>query len=350
MITRYRAPDGNDAHDDGQQLRQWGRTALLALALGVTGCAAGGPKPRPGPVVPKAPDPALVQLAERMDRAIAMAGSTPGREYANSLRGGHHQAWAGYYRGTRARPTWPTLAAMTNEAAAHCALIEAGPAWPLAPTTHVVRAAAPPVIDGVLDEAVWRRATTWSGVYRFNETNRLENPRTTFSMLWDERCLYVAFDCDDTDIVAPDRPRDDHVYNDDCVEMFILPDFQFRTYWEIVIGPNGSIYDSVQCKDLDNWGLTSDKARHVDGMQVGIRVRGTLNQPADTDQGYTVEVAVPFAALPGYTRATPKPGDRLHFMLVRLDRQGREHNFYAFTPLQAWGHNIWNHAVMELAP
>ncbi len=335
---------------NGQESVGWNGIWLLALMAAAAGCAGSRGGPPTAEVVPQAPDPSRVQLAERMDRAIALAGSTPGREYANTLRGGLHQAWAGFFRGQKPRPGWPTLAAMTNEIVTFCALVEAGPAWPLAPTTRVVRAVAPPVIDGVLDEAVWSQATSFAGVYRFNATNRLETPRTAFKLLWDDRCLYVAFDCDDTDIIAPNRARDDQVYNDDCVEMFILPDFQFRTYWEIVIGPNGSIFDSVQCKDLDNWGLSADKARNVDGMQVGIRVRGTLNQPGDADQGYTVEVAVPFAALPGYTRAVPKPGDRLHFMLVRLDRQGKEHKFYAFTPLQAWGHNIWNHAVMELAP
>jgi hypothetical protein len=33
----------------------------------------------------------------------------------------------------------------------------------------------------------------------------------------------------------------------------------------------------------------------------------------DTDEGYTVEIAVPFNELPGYTHTGPKAGDRLHF-------------------------------------
>jgi hypothetical protein len=57
---------------------------------------------------------------------------------------------------------------------------------------------------------------------------------------------------------------------------------------------------------------------------------------------------VPFSALPGYTRCSPKPGDRLHFMLVRLDRTKGSFGAYSFRPLQGWGHNIWNQAIMEL--
>ncbi len=167
-------------------------------------------------------------------------------------------------------------------------------------------------------------------------------------MLWDDKYLYFAFDCADTDVVAAKRERDDHVYSDDCVEMFILPDFRFRTYWEIVIAPNGSVFDSVECKDIQKWGCNLDPTQNVTGMKHAQTVRGTLNKSDDTDEGYTVEVAVPFSALPGYTRCAPKSGDRLHFMLVRLDRSNGEFKAYAFRPLQAWGHNIWNHAVMEL--
>jgi hypothetical protein len=130
--------------------------------------------------------------------------------------------------------------------------------------------------------------------------------------------------------------------------MFILPEFRFRTYWEIVIAPNGSVFDSVECKDVNKWGCNLDPPQNLTGMKHAQTVRGTLNQSDDEDEGYTVEVAVPFAELPGYSRCAPKARQRLHFMLVRLDRSNGQFKAYAFRPLQAWGHNIWNHAVMEL--
>ena len=56
----------------------------------------------------------------------------------------------------------------------------------------------------------------------------------------------------------------------------------------------------------------------------------------------------PFSQLPGYSRCGPSPGDTLNFMLVRLDRSRGVLTAYAYQPLLGWGHNIWNHAQMEL--
>lgn len=327
-------------------------TIAWATALPAQEDATPAPRvaPAPPPVAADVQTARRLALAERMQAALAIAGISPGREYANRLRGEHYQTWARFFRDQGEQPRRPTEPAMMEEIGKICRLIEAGPTWPIPPLTRVPRAAQAPVPDGVLDEACWSQAPVFTGLYRFDESVPAEAPKTTFRILWDAQNLYFAFDCQDSDVIAPDRPRDDHVYNDDCVEVFILPEFQFRTYWEIVLAPNGSIFDAIQCKDLDMWGMSMDKAADLDGLRVGIKVRGTINQPGDADEGYTVEAAVPFSALPGYTRATPQTGQRIHVMLVRLDRQGKAFTCYAFQPLQAWGHNIWNFAVMELAP
>lgn len=295
-----------------------------------------------------APDPALAALAARADAAIAAVGDNPGREFANRLRGDHRPAWLEFFKGKGAKPAYPAQDEAVKELEGLIDLVNAGQTWP-APGTHRIPAAAtPPVIDGKLDDAAWQQAAVWTNIYPFNKTEA-GGPQTTWRVLWDKDCLYFAFDCADSDIAAPARERDAEVYADDCVEMFILPDIQFRTYWEIVIAPNGSVFDSVECKEPLKWGASLDPTRNVAGMRHAQTMRGTLNKSDDTDQGYTIEVAVPFAALPGYTRCPPKPGDRLHFMLVRLDRSNGAFGAYAFRPLQGWAHNIWNHAVMELA-
>jgi hypothetical protein len=151
-------------------------------------------------------------------------------------------------------------------------------------------------------------------------------------------------------VVSPKKARDDHVYFDDCVEIFILPEFRMRTYWELVIGPSGSVYDSIQNKKPLEWGCIGDATQNIEGLKLGVQVRGTLNKSDDVDEGYTIEAAIPFAELPGYSRTKPQAGQTLHFMLVRLDRKGQDFGVYAYQPLQAWGHNIWNFAVMELGP
>jgi len=84
-------------------------------------------------------------------------------------------------------------------------------------------------------------------------------------------------------------------------------------------------------------------------LKYGIDIQGTINDDKDKDVGYTVEVAIPFEQLPGYGKIKPKTGDKLKFMLARLEKI-REKKMvpYSYKPLMGWGHNIWNHAVMEL--
>ena len=35
----------------------------------------------------------------------------------------------------------------------------------------------------------------------------------------------------------------------------------------------------------------------IQGLKVGVDVQGTINDPSDTDKGWTVEIAIPFSCL-----------------------------------------------------
>lgn len=290
---------------------------------------------------------AMKALAQHAEAAVEESGYSIGREFANVLRDGHWQRWLKYMKGEGKKPGWPAEAKAIKDITGWVELIEAADEWPEPGSYRVPFAETTPVIDGVLEKEAWDKAFTYENIYSFNQTEA-GGPETTWRIMWDEKYLYFAFECADTDVVAPDRERDDHVYQDDCVEMFILPNPRFRTYWELVIAPNGSIFDAIHCKKLNQLGSAGDAAADMQGLKNAQRIDGTLNQSEDEDTGYTVEIAVPFAELPGFTRCAPEAGDKLHFMLARLDKTQGEFKTYAFRPLQFWGHNIWNHAVMEL--
>ncbi len=323
-----------------------GIAAGLALLGGLfsSGCTTTARTP-PAPAVA---GPELRELAQRADAAIAAAGDGVGREYANRLRSEHRPAWLDYFRGKGDKPAHPTEEQVAADIRGLIDLIQAADTWPAPGQYAIPKTAIAPVIDGSLDDEAWKHAAVWSETFTFNQTEA-NGPDTTWRVTWDDQYLYFAFDCADTDVVAPRRERDDHVYNDDCVEMFILPEFMTRTYWEIVIAPNGSVFDSMECKKINQWGADLDMAQNVAGMKHAQAVDGTINKSDDTDNGYVVEVAVPFSSLPGYSRAKPAAGQKIHFLLVRLDRTNGKFGAYAFRPIQGWGHNIWNHAVMELS-
>ena len=227
--------------------------------------------------------------------------------------------------------------------------LEPGPTWPVLRSAKIPYAKQAPKLDGKLNDSCWENALRYQGLYAFNTRAYLQEPKTEWKILWDENYLYFSFQCDDPDIIAPKMKRDDAVFSDDCVEMFILPEFSHGLYWEIVISPTGSIYDGFNSKKFKGWGSLARKELNVDGLKVGIQVDGTPNRSDDQDKEYTVEVAVPFKSLPGYTRGNrPQAGDILNVMLVRLDRDGKQHKAYSFQPLLNWGHNIWNHARVTL--
>jgi hypothetical protein len=225
---------------------------------------------------------------------------------------------------------------------------KAGLTWPTPPTFDIPFAATPPRIDGSLDDPAWQSAATFNQMYRLGSTERTPGS-TTWKVLWDRQYLYFAFECGDTDVQALTFERDGFIYSADCVEMFILPRLETGIYWEIIISPSGSVYDGLQAKKMNAWGPVGRPEIDMEGLKYGVLVRGTLNDATDRDEGYTVEVAVPFSQLPEYHLATPQAGQTIRLMLVRLDGESQKNlSVYSFIPLLSWGHNIWNHATGRL--
>ncbi len=222
-------------------------------------------------------------------------------------------------------------------------------AWPRPAEFTIPYTGIPPIIDGLPDDKVWQHAVTFTTVYPLNQLRSVEEPGTTWRLLWDETHLYALFCCKDPNIIAPKTARDDKVYNYDCVEILLLPDPAQLKYWEIEISPLGTIYDAVNTKRTTAWGAEYDIAASVTGMRVATRVDGTPNQPLDRDTGYSVELAIPVNQLPGTIFAKgASPSTRLHVMLTHFDRDAAGLHTYAFCPLLTWVQNIHNFAPATL--
>ena len=59
------------------------------------------------------------------------------------------------------------------------------------------------------------------------------------------------------------------------------------------------------------------------GMRSAVTLQGTLNNDTDVDQGWTVEIALPWAGLgllPGGRSLPPRPGDRWRLFLGRFQK------------------------------
>jgi hypothetical protein len=59
----------------------------------------------------------------------------------------------------------------------------------------------------------------------------------------------------------------------------------------------------------------------IKGLQPGVQMQGTINQPADKDKGWTVEIAFPWEVLKecAYKDAPPKSSDQWHVNFSRVE-------------------------------
>jgi hypothetical protein len=119
-------------------------------------------------------------------------------------------------------------------------------------------------------------------------------------LLWDDRFLYAAYDCEDRDIVAQFLERDDPTYRDDAVELFLNPKpSQTGVYFGLEMNARAVLYDYLMYDSRYAF-----KRFNLQGTQLATFIRGTLNARGDEDQGWGLEVAIPWA---NFEELAPRP-------------------------------------------
>ena len=202
-----------------------------------------------------------------------------------------------------------------------------GAPLPPVPEARVRKTATPPKLDGVLDDPVWQSATPLTLVDSLD--GRPAPLRTTVRMAWDDEALYVAFDCEDPDVWGTFTKRDEPLYTQEAVEIFLDADADGRTYDEIEVSPHNVVFDAYFPARRQGMDLSWDS-----GLQSAVKVDGTIDNPSDRDRGWTVEMRIPFAKLHSVPHVPPRPGDRWRFNLSRLDMPDRKTaQGQAFSPL-----------------
>jgi len=159
------------------------------------------------------------------------------------------------------------------------------------------RSSQPLAIDGKPDEAAWHQAP-WTSDFVDIEGSRRPLPplRTRVKMLWDDQHLYIAAELEEPHIWGRLLQHDTIIFHDNDFEVFIDPDGDTREYFEIEINARNTIFDLFMPKPYSEGGhalMTWDTR----GLRTAVHINGTLNQPDDKDQSWTVEMAIPFTAL-----------------------------------------------------
>jgi hypothetical protein len=183
------------------------------------------------------------------------------------------------------------------------------------------RTPTPLDVDGRLDEPAWE-AAAWTADFVDIEGSPQPTPRfrTRAKMLWDDTRLYIAAELEEPDVWGTLVERDAVIFYDNDFEVFIDPDGDTHHYYELEVNALGTVWDLFLVKPYRDGGPAIN-GWHIRGLETAVRVDGTLNQPADVDRGWTVEVALPWAALAEAANrpAPPEPGDqwRVNFSRVQ---------------------------------
>jgi len=168
-----------------------------------------------------------------------------------------------------------------------------------APTYEVRRAGARIVIDGKVDDASWKDAAPITFEFPWEQQTGAKQ-KTVARLLWDDTFLYVSYECDDTSISAHYMNRDDPTYRDDAVEIFINPKPDQSSYYGLEMNALAVLYDYFMV-----YGHGLLKQFNMEGTQLGVALRGSLNVAGDEDRGWGLEVAIPWKNFDGLARTLP---------------------------------------------
>ena len=253
--------------------------------------------------------------------------------------------------------------------------------WPQAAIARYTayRVAAPPAIDGKLDEICWQQAPRSprfadlvSGAPAIHDTRA--------ALLWDDTCLYVAYWIEEPLVQASLTERDALIYEDNDVELFIAGQ---DAYYEFEINALGTIYEvffvweeayqragfhlraefkrtAAGVRPFNGVGFTNHPRGprigfwnlDFDGLRSAVHVDGTLNDHRDRDRGWTVELALPWRGFEALVASDgrslpPRDGD-----VWRMDFS-RFNQYKAAPPAEdsggwAWSpHGVWDSHIPE---
>src|SRR5690606_29637529 len=178
-------------------------------------------------------------------------------------------------------------------------------------------------LDGRLVEPTWE-AAPWSENFIDIEGPRKPAPlhETRMKILWDEEFLYIGVHLVEPQIWATFTERESVIFQENDIEVFLDPDGDTHNYYELEINALGTEWDLLLTKPYRNGGRAIN-GWNINGFQKAIHIEGTLNNPYDTDQYWSIEMAIPWKSLSqaGPSYQAPKDGEqwRINFSRVQWE-------------------------------
>jgi Domain of unknown function (DUF5916)/Carbohydrate family 9 binding domain-like len=142
----------------------------------------------------------------------------------------------------------------------------------------------PPVIDGKLDDEIWKTAAVFKDFYQIGPGDNIAPSKPTEVMMgYDARTLYFAFHCyDEPDKVRATVAKRDNVFDEDNVRVYLDTFNDQRRAYILGWNPLGVQQDGIMTE-----GQNQDFS-----VDIVMESKGMI-----TSDGWTLEVAIPFKSL-----------------------------------------------------
>ena len=179
----------------------------------------------------------------------------------------------------------------------------------------------PPRIDGRLDDPAWRD-DVWTRPFVDIEGSAKPSPRymTRVAMRWNDSHLFVAALLEEPHVWGTLTERNSVLFQDNDFEVFIDPDGDNHNYYELEINALNTIWELTLEKPYRDGGPVHSPT-NLPGLRSAVHVNGTLNAPHDVDQGWSLEIAIPWRGLDPYAPGgvPPKDGEQWRFNFSRVE-------------------------------
>ena len=186
---------------------------------------------------------------------------------------------------------------------------------------------APPRIDGVHDDEIWREAPLFTGLtQRRPDEGQPASEKTTFQFAYDDKALYVAIMAYDRepDLIVSRLARRDHWSESDFVQVVIDAHHDHQTDFVFMLFAGGSVMDGYNYNDGAGWDGTWDgtwearQAQHANGWSSEFRIPYHVLR-FNPQQQYTWGLNV--------IRYISRKKEDSHWVLVRLAETGWPSHF-----------------------
>jgi hypothetical protein len=144
---------------------------------------------------------------------------------------------------------------------------------------------------------------------------------TRFRAVWSDEGLLLRFDASDPSPWHTMTRKDEHLWDEEVVEIFLDPDRSGRDYYELEVNPANVVCD-LRMITPSPW--KGDFDWNLAGLETRVHA---LKDAVGRTTGWTATALLPWRglrALPSTGRVAlpPKPGDIWRFNVFRIERPG----------------------------